>query len=137
MHCFSLAAFKVYLSLVFRSVIMMCLAMDFFSFKIFRVYSASWISRRIWISLETFQILNLWIKFQSHTLLSLWVSDDMTVISFIIFLWVPGTHSFSLPLFFMSLCCSDCVNYIAFLTFMILFSITSILFLTSCSEIFI
>ena len=68
------------LFLIFRSLTIMCLGMDFFEF-IFRICLASWLCRfTSFANLGKFQPLFLWVRYQPYPLSPLYLdSDDMNV----------------------------------------------------------
>lgn len=115
-YCFSLATFKIFLSLFFRIFTVVCLGVVFFGLIPFVVHLASWIYKFMsFAKFWKFPAILLLKLFQSSSpVLSFWESDDMNFKSciiapqisedlFFVFFFQSISHLFRLDNFYFSI----------------------------------
>ena len=87
-HSFSLIDFQIFsLCLVYHSLIIMWLRMDFFEFSFFEILWTSWICRFVDLTkFGTFSAISSNVLSASYFLLSFWNFSDTNVRDFIVFL---------------------------------------------------
>lgn len=105
-NCFSLilnvlfvsSSFSSFLSLAFRSLILMCLSVDFFGFIPIYGCSVSWILGFVFAKLEEC----LFSLCCSYSVISIVLSSSLHILSFVLFIlpWIPSIQAFLRQLYF-------------------------------------